>query len=262
MSTEKRIQQVAEEEGPETKLTAFAYLRVSTRKQDEEAQKLQVSKYAETHRIEVLDWYVDHAVSGDKTPPMEREGFRDMFETLEGLQSDGESPGHVLVFALSRIGRNFWEMLDIIRKLEAMSPIISTSPREQFLQVEERSLRNLFIGILAWAAENEVKDASDRTLMGLQLAKEKGRHSGVVPVGYFIDHASKDCLSLGHDPHQCKVHGILQLTDQGRAVLDYLAINRKAKPRQVRKIVPELTQQQSQKILANVKKYGKGFQVE
>jgi len=237
--------------------TAFAYLRVSTRKQDEENQRLQISKYAEVHGITILEWFADRAVSGT-SPPMKREGFRDLYETMEAMKSDGDGPEHVVVYEISRLGRNLWEIVEVIRELEERCPIISTSPKEEFLQVEDRSMRSLLLLILAWAAEREKQVLTQRTLEGLATAEEKGRHSGAIPIGYRIDHAAKDCLKLGHDSHECKVHGVLRLDENGTTALELLRTNRKVKPRHLRKAMPELTTKQAWALLSNVKKFGEG----
>ncbi|HEV2120561.1 MAG TPA: recombinase family protein [Candidatus Bathyarchaeia archaeon] len=253
------IEQIAQEEELASPI-AFAYLRVSTRKQDEDNQRLQITRYAKEHGIEVVDWFVDKDVSGVKVPPLQREGFRDLYETLEGMLGDGNAPTHVVVYEISRLGRNLWEILEIIKQLEEKCPIVSTSPKEAFLQVEDRSMRSLLILILAWAAEREAAMTKQRTMEGLATAREKSRHSGTIPLGYRIDHNAKDCLRLGHDPHSCQVHGVLQLDDNGRAALDMIRNFKKAKPRNLRKLLPELTSRQAWALLSNVRKFGEGGQ--
>ncbi|GEM_PF-2569312 len=241
--------------------SAFAYLRVSTRKQDEENQRIQITGWAATHATEVLPggWFVDKAVSGRKVPPMQREGFKGLFDTIQELRAEGIGPANVLVYELSRVGRNFWEMLEVVKTLEETCPIISTSPKESFLQIEDKSMRNFLLAILAWVAEREAVLDSQRTLEGLERARLEGRHSGPIPFGYRIDHAASDCAKLGHDPRTCDVHGVLKLTPDGRIAYDIVQAKPKAKPRDIRAALENLTSKQAWALLRNVKKFGDGM---
>jgi len=44
-----------------------AYVRVSTREQDEEVQRRAVEEFAKQRRVEVLNWYIDKGESGAKS---------------------------------------------------------------------------------------------------------------------------------------------------------------------------------------------------
>jgi putative DNA-invertase from lambdoid prophage Rac len=229
---------------------------VSTRSQDEGNQRLQISRYAEAHSIQILEWFVDKAVSGRKVAPMKREGFRDLYETIEAMKQEGNAPEHVVVYELSRVGRSFWEVLEVVKTLEELAPIISTSPREELLQLENKAFRNLFIALLSWVAENESAYLLQRTQEGLEAAKEKKRHSGEIPRGYAMDHTAKDCEGLGHDPRSCKIHGVLRLTEEGRTVLQLLQVNPKLKPRDLKAHVEADNPYQRWALIRNVKKFG------
>jgi len=127
---------------PEPSSHGFSYLRVSTRKQDVENQRLQIGRFARERGLSLQDesWFIDDAVSGT-IPPLERKGFRDMFEVLQGLAAEDRSklPKCVLVYEISRLGRTFWEILEAIRALEEYSPIISTSPKEAWSASKARN---------------------------------------------------------------------------------------------------------------------------
>ncbi len=248
-----------ENQSPQKRRTAFVYLRVSTRKQDEENQRIQIGRWAQEHAVDVDPggWFVDHAVSGRKVPPLEREGFRAMYDLVAELKVQGEGPSNVLVYELSRVGRSFWEMLEVVRALEESAPIISTSPKESFLQIEDQSLRRFLLAMLAWAAEREADLISQRTLEGLERARQESRHSGVVPLGYSVDHTAEECERLGHDPRTCKVHGVLRLTPDGEVAYEMYLADPEVTPREIRKKLDELTSKQAWSLLQNVKKYGK-----
>ena len=250
----------SENQSPLKRRTAFAYLRVSSRKQDEENQRIQIGRWAQEHAVDVDPggWFVDHAVSGRKVPPLERDGFRSMYDLVADLRKQGTGPSNVLVYELSRVGRSFWEMLEVVRALEESAPIISTSPKESFLQIEDQSLRRFLLAMLAWAAEREADLISQRTLEGLERARQESRHSGVVPLGYSVDHTAEECQRLGHDPRICKVHGVLRLTPDGEVAYEMHLADADVTPREIRKRLDELTPKQAWSLLQNVKKHGRG----
>jgi DNA invertase Pin-like site-specific DNA recombinase len=53
-------------------ITAVGYLRMSTDKQETspEQQRAEIEKYAAQHGYQVMRWYADLGVSGDKTDMM------------------------------------------------------------------------------------------------------------------------------------------------------------------------------------------------
>ncbi|MDG7041578.1 MAG: recombinase family protein [Nitrososphaerota archaeon] len=241
----------------------FAYLRVSTRRQDEDNQRLQIKGYAEHHNLQIPDddgWFIDHAVSGT-IPPLKRPGFRDMYELLQAMKATNEAnqPTNVIVYEISRLGRNFWEILEVLKALEDSWPIISTSPKEAFLQIENRSMRPLFLSILAWAAEREREMLVQRTIEGISQAKTERRHSGNVPLGYTI-HRCVPGVCVVSAGQQCEQHGRLALTDDGRAVLTAIGEigEKKIRPRDLRgRVSPEIGDSAYNRfaILRNVKLY-------
>jgi len=200
---------------------AFAYLRVSTSEQTVEAQRLQIQEFAKSRGFTVSEWFEDPAIHGT-TKALEREGFSEMLATIKELSPE-ERPSNILVYEISRVGRSFWDILDVIRALEDLAPILSTSPKESFLQVSDRSMRQLMITILAWASDRELEYLKQRTKEGLAIARKNERHGGKAPLGY-TQHV---CEKLGHErnkgkPNECQLSGKLTLNDQGREVLQLL----------------------------------------
>ena len=104
---------------------------------------------------------------------MKRHAFHDMLELIKIEPVDA-----VLIYELSRVGRNFWDTLDAIKAVEEYSPIISCSPKESFLQSTEPGVRKLMIGILTWVAERERELLVQRTKDGMRRAKESGKGIG------------------------------------------------------------------------------------
>ncbi len=232
---------------------AFAYLRVSTREQDEDNQRLQIQNYAETHgvRVENWGWFIDK-ISGAKVAPMDRPGFKDMFESIVELRTNDpqDAPANVIVYEISRLGRNFWEMLEVVKALEEIAPIISTSPKESFLQIDDRSMRQLFLTILAWAAEREREYLVQRTNDGLARAKEQNRHSGNIPLG-FDQHV---CSEMLHK--RCELSGQLSLNAMGKQVQSLAVSSNKIRVKSVMALFPELTYHQARSLVINVGKFG------
>jgi len=151
---------------------AYAYVRVSLEEERPENQRLAIEQWARLHGYEVTKWFEDIGVSGAK-PPMERPGFKALLEAVK------EHPLPVLAYELSRIGRSFYEVLQIVNELErAGSPIITVSPRESFLQSLDPQVRKLVIAVLAWAAEWERELLRQRTKEGMRRAQLEGKHIG------------------------------------------------------------------------------------
>ena len=238
---------------------AFAYLRVSTRKQDIENQKIQIAKYALSHNLSIGEdyWFLDDAVSG-MIPPMKRVAFRDMSEVLEALSitEKGKLPKYVLVYEISRLGRNLWEIIEAIKSIEKYAMLVSTSPKETFLTIQDKSIRNLLLLVIAWAAEREREVLIQRTLEGTAKAKELDRHSGNVPLGYEIHRCAVGvCVS---DPkEQCEKHGKLFFTEDGRTVYSLLDRDPKLKPRMLKDATSATNDYQRWALIRNVKKFGK-----
>ena len=109
---------------------AIAYVRVSTEEQTVLNQKMAIERWAFGQDYQILSYFEDSAVSG-KIPAVKDTLFM-MPELIKIEPVDA-----VLIYELSRVGRNFWDTLDAIKAVERYSPIISCSPKESFLQNAE-----------------------------------------------------------------------------------------------------------------------------
>ena len=105
---------------------AIAYVRVSTEEQTVLNQKMAIERWAFGQDYQIVYYFEDSAVSG-KIPAVKRHAFHDMLELIKIEPVDA-----VLIYELSRVGRNFWDTLDAIKAVEEYSPIISCSPKESF----------------------------------------------------------------------------------------------------------------------------------
>ncbi len=154
--------------------SAVAYYRVSTSDQTIENQRLAIMEYARRHSYNVVKEYIDEAVSGS-IPPLRREGFGGLIRDLE---NGVVKPDVILVYEVSRIGRTLRESLDAIWKVEKYAPIIPVSSKESWLQTLDRSIRDLVLTVLAWAAERERALLIERTKEGMKRARQMGKHIG------------------------------------------------------------------------------------
>lgn len=151
---------------------AVAYIRVSTGEQTTDNQRLAITAWAERQGYCVLDFFEDAAVSG-KIDPLLRTGFSKMAKFVET-----DAPDAILIYELSRLGRDMYTSIETIKHIERYVPIIPISPRESFLQTTEPSIRKLLIGILTWVAEREREMLVQRTKDGMIRAKAAGKSIG------------------------------------------------------------------------------------
>ena len=147
----------------------IGYARTS--KKDENIEN-QLSKLIE-NGIEKKKIFYDEAVSGI-VPAEHREGFGKL---LEYVSKNEVSEIHV--FELSRIGRNFIETLQTVKNLEERNiMIMSISPKESWLSVTDKSIRNLIMSIFSWVAERERENLVERTKAGIERARKEGKQIG------------------------------------------------------------------------------------
>jgi len=152
--------------------SAYAYVRVSLGEENPRNQEVAILEWTRSQGFRILEWFVDHGVSG-AVPPWERPGYKRLLEKVR------VEPLPVLVYELSRIGRSFYETLRAVEELEALgAPVLPVSPRESFLQSLDGQVRKLVIAVLAWAAERERELLKQRTREGMRRAKLEGKHVG------------------------------------------------------------------------------------
>lgn len=148
--------------------TKIGYVRVSTDKQDVKSQKLELLKYVAPENI-----YED-IISG-KSNAKSRSGFSQIYSKIK----KGEV-SELYIFEMSRLGRDARESIQLFIEIEQLGcKIISLSPNETWTKVTEiPGIRNVFVAMFAWFGDIERKSISERTKLGLQNAKAKGKHLG------------------------------------------------------------------------------------
>ncbi|RLG50056.1 MAG: resolvase [Thermoproteota archaeon] len=153
-------------------MKGVAYIRVSTREQDENNQRLAIEKFAKEEGIEILRYFVDKGESRMKTWK-ERPGARQMVEFLEKGGKDFVKA--VVVFDFTRLGASMLDMLNLFNKLEAELGVKVLSIHDEWLRTKDESLRKLLIAIFSWMAEMEIKIRRERQQAAWEAGKQKGR---------------------------------------------------------------------------------------
>lgn len=141
--------------------TKLGYIRVSTGKQDEALQHEALDKAGVLKR----NRYVDHGVSGSK---VKREG-------LDALLADAQPGDTITVYKLDRLGRSTAHVASLIADLTERGIFIeSVSDGLNSSTPTGRAMLNM----LAIFAEMERSFIQERTVAGLQAAKDQGRVGG------------------------------------------------------------------------------------
>ena len=127
-----------------------------------------------------IHFFVDVGVSG-AIPAKRRKGFAEMLKFIHEIrQVSKEEEINLYVYEISRIGRDMLDTVTMIRKFEKELNVrvFSVSEKEQFLNTQEETIRNLILTILAWVAERERELIRQRTIEGLRRARAEGKHIG------------------------------------------------------------------------------------
>ncbi|MEM4847689.1 MAG: recombinase family protein [Thermosphaera sp.] len=165
---------------------AVAYLRVSTEKQEVDAQRRAIEEFAKTRSFTVL-WFTDEAVSGG-VKAFERPGFKRMIEFLESNPHVKD----IVVFELSRLGRDYDDLKDVLHYIgsKGYRLWIVTLPTWNELMESVKTIENplvkllyklladIFVSVMAFSANQERVLISMRTRAGLERARAEGKKLG------------------------------------------------------------------------------------
>ena len=149
-------------------MKAVAYIRVSTREQDEHVQRKAIEEFAKSRNIEILRWYVDKGESGAKIF-RERPGARQLLEELDKIK-----PDVIISWSIDRLGRTMLDTLNTIISLERRGYKVITV-KEEWLQTLDDNIRELILSILAWVAEFERRRIRERQEEAWRQVQEAGR---------------------------------------------------------------------------------------
>lgn len=160
----------------------FLYSRVSTEIQVEgyslEAQKNCLKKFAEREEMKIVDCYEDAGKSGKSIEG--RPAFKKMLSDIE----NGQSVDYILVYKLSRFGRN---AADILNSLEVIQTYdVNLICIEEGIDSSQTSGK-LLISVLSAVAEIERENILEQTMNGRREKARQGLwNGGPAPYGYFL----------------------------------------------------------------------------
>ena len=163
------------------KKRAYVYTRVSTSMQIDgyslDAQEERIKQYAKAYDIEIVDVYKDAGKSG--TSIIGRNNFITM---LDDIKEEKDNVDCVLVFKLSRFGRNAADTLNSLQVMEEHGVYLVSV--DDGLD-SSKDAGKLVITILSAVAEMERENIIAQTMEGRkQKAREGKWNGGFAPIGY------------------------------------------------------------------------------
>ena len=163
------------------KKKCYIYTRVSTMVQTEgyslDAQQEKLRKYAEYKNLEIVGEYCDAGKSGKSIKG--RPAFQQM---MEDVTSQKDDVSYVLVFKLSRFGRNAADVLKSLQLL--MDYEVDLVSVDDAIDSSTQGGR-LTLAILSAVAEIERENITVQFLAGkMQKLKNGGWPGGPIPYGY------------------------------------------------------------------------------
>ena len=158
------------------------YPRVSTEMQVDgfslDGQKSNLRRFADREEMEILNIYEDAGKSGKSIEG--RPAFKQMlFDIENGLEID-----YVLVYKLSRFGRNAADILNSLEHIQSFG--VNLICIEEGIDSSQTSGK-LLISVLSAVAEIERENIIEQTMNGRkEKARQGGWNGGFAPYGYFL----------------------------------------------------------------------------
>lgn len=166
------------------KLRCYIYVRVSTSMQvvgySLEAQRERLIKFAEFQEMEVVREYCDAGKSGKNIS-----GRPEFSQMLQDIAEDRDEVDFILVFKLSRFGRNAADVLNSLQYIQDFG--VNLICVEDGIDSSKDSGK-LTITVLSAVAEIERENILVQTMEGRrQKAREGKWNGGQAPFGYELD---------------------------------------------------------------------------
>lgn len=160
----------------------FLYSRVSTEMQVDgyslEAQKSVLKKFAEREEMQIVEYYEDAGKSGKSIEG--RPAFKKMLSDIES----GQSVDYILVYKLSRFGRNAADILNSLELIQTYD--VNLICIEEGIDSSQTSGK-LLISVLSAVAEIERENILEQTMNGRREKARQGLwNGGPAPYGYTL----------------------------------------------------------------------------
>ncbi len=167
----------------EGKTKVYIYTRVSTAMQVDgyslDAQKSRMKAYAEFNDYEIVGEYEDAGKSGKSI-----EGRTDFNRMMEDIKTGKDNVSFVLVFKLSRFGRNAADVLSTLQTMQDFG--VNLVCVEDGID-SSKDAGKLMISVLSAVAEIERDNIRVQTMEGrIQKAREGRWNGGFAPYGYTL----------------------------------------------------------------------------
>ena len=166
------------------KVKCYIYTRVSTALQVDgfslDAQRETMRKYADFQNMEIVREYSDEGHSGKNI-----RGRQEFVRMLNDIEDGKDEVSFVLVFKLSRFGRN---AADVLSSLQLMQDYgVNLICVEDNID-SSKEAGKLLISIIAAVAEMERENIRVQTMAGrMQKAREGKWNGGFAPYGYALE---------------------------------------------------------------------------
>jgi site-specific DNA recombinase len=156
-----------------------------------EAQKDRLTKYADFQHMEIVREYCDAGKSGKNIT-----GRPEFSQMLQDVADDRDGVDYILVFKLSRFGRNAADVLNSLQYIQDFG--VNLICVEDGIDSSKDSGK-LTITVLSAVAEIERENILVQTMEGRkQKAREGKWNGGLAPFGYIID-SKEDTLVIAPD---------------------------------------------------------------
>lgn len=166
------------------KTKVYIYTRVSTAMQIDgyslDAQKSRMKAFAEYNEYEIVGEYEDAGKSGKSI-----EGRAEFNRMMEDIKSGKDGVSFVLVFKLSRFGRNAADVLSTLQVMQDFD--VNLICVEDGID-SSKDAGKLMISVLSAVAEIERENIRVQTMEGrIQKAREGKWNGGFAPYGYKLE---------------------------------------------------------------------------
>ena len=163
------------------KTKVYTYTRVSTAMQIDgyslDAQKAHMKAYADFNDYQIVGEYADAGKSGKSI-----EGRASFCRMMEDIKSGKDGVAYVLVFKLSRFGRNAADVLSTLQVMQDFG--VNLICVEDGID-SSKDAGKLMISVLSAVAEIERENIRVQTMEGrIQKAREGRWNGGFAPYGY------------------------------------------------------------------------------